>query len=241
MSILSEKGISFILALFALLSIAGCSKKPQAPSGFLEMPDQLAEDKTVPFNKFWYDRKFDFSKVNKMYVAPIDTKHFMNASWLQSLNERAALGQIQKDVEELAEFTRSEFIEAFKNDPQKRFALVNQPGPETLTLEFAIIEVNPSKPALEAAGYFIRGVGLLNQTSIAMEAKFTDFETGKIVMMAQDKESPRIALIADLGKLTWYRTSEREIQQWGNQLVGLCSYGREEALTDPFPFTLIAW
>ena len=118
-----------------------------------------------------------------------------------------------------------------------------------LILEAAIVEVVPSKVALNALGYAPFGIGLTvnavrmvaNDTSTcAMEARIRDASTKEIVATVADREAQQLAVVSVRG-LTWYSNAETIITQWSQQLVQVANRKPGETVKDVDTFTLKPW
>ena len=147
-------------ARFLLLALVpgGCKAKPAASAGFADEA-LMTSDRSVPFHKFWRKPGVDLSRYGKLYVADVSTSYMLGMTQWQK-GERKA--EIEQDVRSLGGFTRQAIKQAFRDDPDHRFEVLDDPKAETgvLVFEFALIEVVPSKVVLNGLGYAPFGVGL---------------------------------------------------------------------------------
>lgn len=246
-----------ILALFmvSLAAWSGCQTAhkatkpaPAQVTAFLPEPQKLKEQKpTFPFNKLWFDDGFDWRKYNKIVVAPVDTEHLLKQDWWKKLNEQKAVSDPKKDCITIGNYMRKAFQTAVREDPQKRFAVVDAPEPGALILELALVDLVPTKAFLNAVetvvGFVIFPVAFLttlNSGSVAMEGRIKDVQTGKIVCMFTDRENGSFAII-DAAGLTWYRHAENIIQEWSRNFVAIANSEDYLKVKRKFPFKPVAW
>jgi len=135
-------------------------------------------------------------------------------------------------------------VNEFKHDPKQRFQVIelaNQHRQPALRLELALIEINPSQPALHAAGWLIPGggtaAGVVNQRRAAFEGRLRDLQTGEVVATFADRDMQDAGPL-DLTRLTWYGPAKGIIDQWAKQFVQIANRKPGEAVTDPTAFTL---
>src|SRR5579862_4569368 len=136
------------ICFLALLTF-GCRARPAPDSGFLQDPNLMKADSAVPFNRMYTNPKYLSKNFSEIYVAPVNTDYVM----AENLWEKATLAEVnksdvKKNVEMLADYQRNAFIKACENDPNKKFKVVEKPGPNTLILETAIVQLVPSKAEL---------------------------------------------------------------------------------------------
>ena len=60
---------------------------------------------------------------------------------------------MQEDLATMAQYMQQEFKTAFRNDPYRRFQVVDVPQKGSLTLELALTELVPSNVALSVLEY----------------------------------------------------------------------------------------
>ena len=226
-----------LASLLGCLFLVACRAKPAPDAGFLDQPKLMAADANGPFNRIYRNPKFQAKRFAELFVAPVNINHLM----AQNLWEKGTLAtmnpqDVRKNIEFLAEYQRLAFIKAAKDDPQKHFRIVDRPGPSTLILEVAIVQLVPSKPELQAASY-VPGAGLiatgvmvagstLTQSEdqgkgvIAMEGRTRDGETGETVWMFADREHPPMAIV-DFKALTWWEPAKPICDAWARQFVQL--------------------
>ena len=248
-----------LITLFCLLclALAGCSSmrsgsndvkaavvEPAPDAGFIENPELQTKRDDLPFHKVWIKSDFDKIGYKALVVAPVNTQYVMDMDWLHKAGSASWVGNVKKDIEKLAIYFHDEVVKQFTEDPNKRFQVMEDPGtpvPETLRLELALIEINPSQPVLHAAGWLIPGggtaAGAVNQRRAAFEGRLRDLQTGEVVATFADRDMQDVGPI-DLTRLTWYGPAKGIMDQWAKQFVQIANRQPGESVTDPTAFTL---
>ena len=243
---------------YCLLSF-GCSASPAPDAGFLQDTKLLKADKAVPFNRIYINPAYRDKSYTEIYVAPVNIDYML----AENIWEKAALANIsQADVNKnaalLANYLRTAFIKACKDDPHNKFKPVDKPGPNTLVLEMAIVQLVPSKSELQAlslvpVGYFgiaseavMFGGSALTQSEdqgkgvIAIEARTRDGPNGGIVSMFADREHPPLALL-DIKSLFWWESAKPICDGWARQFVELANHPKEGKIREIPNFQLLVW
>lgn len=244
---MSQRNRWALIASVLMAVLVGCKAAPAPSVGFAD-PSVLKSDPTVPFNKFWQKPGVDWKSYDKIYVAEVNTSYMLKQTFWQK-GERQA--DIERDVQKLAAYTRDSISKAFREDPHHRFQVVDHPthDPHTLVLEFALVEVVPSKVVLNALGYapFFIGTGITvvrtvaqDKSSAAFEARTRDAATQEIVLQAADREAEQFAVI-DVRGLTWYSDAEGIIDVWSKQLVLVANRKPGEKVEGAPTFRLLPW
>jgi hypothetical protein len=219
--------------------------KPSQGAGFVPV-DQMSKREDLPFNKVWVQAGVDFKAYRTVYIKPVNTKYLLQANWWQ---QNFRQDDYANDVQNVANYMRQKFIEAFQNDPNQRFKVLQKPQRGSLTIELALTELVPSNVVLEAAGYAPEGIGLGVKvveratgadSTVAFEARIVDSKTGKILAMAADREAEQIAPV-NLRGLTWYGVAHGIIDTWAQQFVDIANKQPGEVIKDTSPFTLKIW
>jgi len=240
-----RKPCTTLLAMAALL--AGCKAAPAPSVGFAD-PKELKNDPNIPFDKFWRKPGLDIKSYDKIFIADINTAYMLKTTnWQQGERQ----GQIESDVQKLAKYTHDSITKAFRDDPRHRFKVVGVPTsePHVLVLEFALVQVVPSKVLLNALGYapFFIGTGITvvrtiadDKSSAAFEARVRDASTGEIVMLAADREEQAFTIV-DLRGLTWYSDAEEIIDNWSKEFVLIANTQPGEKVAGAPIFRLLPW
>src|SRR6266496_3817715 len=202
------------VSLIAFLLFGGCRAKPAPDSGFLHDPKLMMADKGIPFNRMYRNPKFSDKRFTEIFVAPVNTDYVMAENlWEKATLANVSAEDVKKSVQLLAEYLQHAFVKALESDPKHRFKVVHQPGPNTLVLELAIVQLVPSKVELQAlslvpVGFFgVVGTGVMMGGSaltnsedqgkgvIAMEGRTRDGTSGEVVSMFADREHPPITIV----------------------------------------------
>jgi hypothetical protein len=241
------------------LLLAGCRARPAPDSGFLRDSKLMAADKAAPFNRIYRNPKFDEGRFTEIYVAPVNTDYVM----AQNIWEKASLAsvnpeEVRKNVRLTAEYLRRAYIKAAEDDPHGRFKVVDTPGPRTLVLETAVVQLVPSKAELQALSLvpvgFVGAIGsgvmaggsLLTGSEdqgkgvIAMEGRTRDGATGEVVWMFADREHPPTAIV-DIKALFWWEPVKPICDAWARQFIQLQNNPRAAKVESIPNFQLLVW
>jgi len=240
------RGIVPLMLLFAM-TLIGCKAKPAQPAGFAD-ESLMKADKSVPFDRFWRKPGVSLSRYKTLYVADVNTAYMLQQTdWQKGERKR----QIEQDVQALRVRTREAIVKAFREDPNRRFTVVDTPthAPDALIFEMALIEVVPSKVTLNALGYAPFGVGMTlnalrtignDKSTCAFEARTRDASTGEILMLAADREAEQMTLV-DLRGLTWYSHVDGIVKDWARQFVQVANQKPGQVIKDTAKFRLQPW
>ena len=238
-----------LIALFCLwiAASAGCKATAAEAAGFVDASRQ-EKDETLPFHSAWRNPDRDLTHYDKIWVAPVDTSHLLKMDlWREG--EAGAAGQFEEDVEKIAVKVRENLIQAFKEPPEaveSRFTVVDEPkGAKTIKLEFAIVEIVPSKAILEAASWAMPfGTGILlsplNTSTAAMEGRFADANSGQVILAFADREGEKLRPV-DLAGFTWYTHARGIMKDWARQLVQVANQKPGEKIEDTKFYTIKPW
>lgn len=238
------------------LALAGCSSverlakaSPAPDSGFLTNASQMTEQRErFPFNRVWISPEFRKQRQNykSVILAPVKTSHLEHMDWWQKQSARTQ-EDLSADADTIARYTHNAFADAIANDPSHRYVVAAKPGPGTLKLEIALVELVPSKAFLNAAstvgGFFVPGAGLAataGKGSVAIEARLTDSTSGKLLAQMADREEGKSAVV-DIAGMSWYSSAKTTIDEWAAQFVRLANSEYTEQVPDSAPFTFVTW
>lgn len=246
--------------LLTSIALSGCAsmdsmessldKRMKAPpsdgAGFVSM-QQMAKRPDLPFDKAWIKQGVNWRRYTTIYIARVHTDFLMQANWWQQ-NFRA--DHMQQDVATMAAFMRTQFINAFQNDPYHRFRVVPAPESGSLTLELALTELVPSNVLLDAikiGGPYGSGVAAMGleratqaQSTVAFEGRVKDTNTGETLATFADREYAKFRII-DLKGLTWYGNAEDIITEWSCQCVRIANRRPGEIIKPASTFSLKPW
>lgn len=241
------------LLVAVVLAMVGCKATPAPDSGFLDDSSSLKRNPDLPFAKGYWNREVSQQKYTHIYVAPVNTRYVM----AQNIWERASAAQVreedlQKAMNDMGEYMREAFKKAAAEDPRRRLVVVDKPGPNTIVLEMAIVQLVPSKAALNAMGFIswiptaVTVVGSTVAESqdhgkgvIAMEARLRDGVTGEVVGMFADRESPPVAIL-DIKALSWWAPCKAVIDNWARQFIEVANNPGKK-VSDAKQFELLVW
>jgi hypothetical protein len=219
---------------------------PAAGTGYVPM-QQLAKNPDLPFDKAWIKQGVDWRRYRTIYIAPVNTDYLVRANWWQ---ETIRADQMQRDVQNMATFMRTQFITAFQNDPRQHLRVVMSPERGSLTLEMAITELVPGHVLLnviKVAGPYGSGLaaaalerGTEAQSTVAFEARLKDTDTGETVSMFADRAYATARPI-DLKGFTWYGNAEDIVKQWAQQFVEVANRRPGEVIKPASTFSLMPW
>jgi hypothetical protein len=251
-----------LLLLFCLLALlfAGCSSMtsasnevkdvyvaPAPDAGFIQHPERQEKRADLPFQKVWVKSGFDAAEYKTLFVAPVNTQYMLDMDWLHSMSSASWYGGVKKDIEDLAVYFHDQTVKEFTDDPNHRFQVIGKPGPSglgALSLELALIEIDPSQPVLHAAGWLAPGgtvaAGAINQRKAAFEGRLRDLQTGEVVATFADRNMQDVGPI-DLRRYTWYGPAKSIMDQWAKQFVQIANRKPGEIVTDPIAFTMKPW
>jgi hypothetical protein len=239
--------IQLILILLIASLLAGCRAKPAQSAGFADA-NLMNHDPLIPFNQFWRKADVDWTRYNTLYVADVNTSYMLAMTDWQK-GERKE--EIERDVHSIAVYTREAIKQAFRDDSKHRFQVVDAPteNSRAVVFEMALIELVPSKVALNALGYAPFGVGLgvsavrgaaNDKSTVAFEARIRDAATGDVLMQAADREAEQAAII-DLRGFKWYTHAHAIIDSWSKQWVRVVEQKPGEKIKDVDTFRLLPW
>jgi len=251
-----------LTVILASIFISGCTTaeiesklapkaKPAEKTAFLgDKPMRPRGD--IPFHSAWVKTGFNKNDYNRIYIAEVDLSHLKNMSWWNEIEGQVTKTDMQERVENIAEYTRDVFENAFLADPKQKYRVTSRPGADTLILEIAIIEAIPNKKGFEA---ITRGLGLINpavslagsiarskgsKSSVAFEARIRDGATNEIVVQIADREQEKVSYI-NTKDFQWYGHIESIIEEWADQFVQLANRAPTDIISDTPGFDLKMW
>jgi hypothetical protein len=218
--------------------------QPSEFTGFIANPGQMTRHPNLPFQKVWIQPGLKMKNYQAIVVAPVNTQYLLQMNWLHQLSSVNVLSNVKQDFTELAGYFYDQIVTDFRTDPNHRFQVVNYPASQkkqTLQLEIALTEINPSMPALHAAGWLIPGggtaAGLVNQRRASFEGRLRDLKTNKIVATFADRNMQNINPI-DLTRLTWWGPAKQIMDEWARQFVEIANKQPGEKIADPIPVSI---
>lgn len=246
--------VTKICLLAGLILLAGCKAGEAPDSGFNPNPELMSKDDTVPFQRSYWNNKFDPNAYNEIIIAPVNTDYIMAYGFWEGLNiANFDKEKLKKEITELADYTQKSFTKAFREDPNHRFTVVDTAGPNTLILELALVQVVPSRAVLSTLGCVSgipAAVGMaagaatksqdVGKGVVAIEGRVRDGRTSEIIGMFADCEHPKSAIL-DLKALNWWAPAKAIIDEWSQQLVAVANRPPGTVVKDSPAFELLVW
>ncbi len=248
------KGAMLLLAL-ALASCRTAKSVVAAvevkPSTFLEHAGELKEvRKRSPFLGNWWnpDKKMAeaLEKARKIYIAPVLHSHVRP---MEGIIPKIEYGSWRRDrnLPSLAKYTRKKFIQVFKEAKNPRFAVVDEPDKEAVTLELSLLEWVPNT----YTGFTVRevvdwvtfdGVAAVTLKGtrglIAIEGRLLEPKSGKSLFEFADKEIGKTVLILPIQEFFPSGQAHFAITEWAKQLEELFRTKSDVKVKDSFPVVL---
>ncbi len=243
------------ICLLAGLALAGCKAGEVPNSGFIPNAELMSKDANVPFQRTYWNDKYDPKAYNEIFIAPVNSDYIMaEGSWEKMNIANLDKEKLQKEIAELADYTQHSFTKAFMDDPNHRFTVVDAVGPNTLILELALVQVVPSHTVLSAIGCVLpsatAAVGMaggaasksqdIGKGVVAIEGRFRDGNTGEIIGMFADCEHPKSAIL-DFKALNWWAPAKVIIDDWSQQMVEAANSTPGTVVKDSPTFELLVW
>ena len=246
---------TIVLSLVLFLSACSLLKaRPAEHAGFLPKPELVVEMRErAPFNFYWVFDAKQYAELRKdygqVYIAPIDTSVVKEIYLASSGSDKTKQARIQ-EAEELASYFRAKLklsLKAIltKTETQIPVRIVDKPGPKTLSLKLALVQVVPTNPGVNlvgtAAGFFVPGGGLVKlagEGSVAMEGFTAENEEQKDVLeQFKDRESHKASAftVKDYQRYAHIRVA---IDDWADQLATLLTTPSEVQVEDSLPLSL---
>ena len=206
-------------------SSSGLKAKTLPTSAFLHDAGSLKPHRErAPFNALWVSPKFEAVRGNYrgISIAPVTTQYLREVDRpLVTMME----GPKAKDrpVAQTAEVVRNEFSTAFRNAPGGRYQLVSGKGRGVLTLELALVELNPTNVVGNAVKYGAPGGAAMapaTKGNCALEGKLRDSLTGEVLLSFADNEQDKFGLIS-LRDFSSYGHARSSIKDWAKQFAEL--------------------
>ena len=198
------------------------------PSPYLEHPSQMVtERERLPFHKIWWpaDRSLiaRAARQTTLYIAPVRLD-FLRPIKKPLPRREVELGSIQRRERDIAFYLRNEFGRAFLHSPAPRYRLASGPRRDSLTLELALIELNPTSPkgnAVKTGLKFVVGpiAGLgsyFTQGNIAIEGKLRNTRTGELLFQFADNQSDKMTFYS-LRDFQPYGHATHTVEEWARQ------------------------
>ena len=223
---------------------------PAKLSPFVERQSEMITLRDrLPFHKIWWPKDptvlVRASSQHTLYIAPVRLDYLRPIKKPLPRKE-VEEGSIQRREREMAFYLRNEFGRAFLNPPTyPRFRLTSGPRPDAVTLELAIVELNPTSPkgnAVKTGLKFVVGpvAGLgsyFTQGNIAIEGKLRNNRTGELIFQFADTPSDKMTFYS-LRDFRPYGHATHTIQEWAKQFEEFTRTRSNERVKPSLCFTL---
>lgn len=240
-----------------LLLLTSCSTTnhllkawPAEPSGFLEPSATMnPHPSDSPFHLAVHSTSWEVHErarsKKEIYIAPVDISRLRG---IQSTIARTTYSVTGWDrpVEEMANEIRLEFAQAFIDSSAPVYRVVAQPGPDSVTLDLALVELDPTSVtgnAVRKVGSYLLGPLLTVATfgttagSIAIEGKVLCSDTNDVVFQFADREGDQLSVFS-MKDFEHYGFIEKIIKEWAEQFEVLTRTPPQQKIQDSSWFTL---
>lgn len=243
-----------ILIIFSLgLSSCGTANRllkagPARLTPFFEQPE-LAKDgrRQFGFQKVWASQDHQvlqesFAK-KKLHIAPVTLDYLRPAS--KGLGSRT-----KRHEREMATRLQSEFTRAFQRSPAPYYQLTDQPGRDTVVLQLALTELNPTSAQGNAITTVLKLVvtpiaalgGFFTKGNIAIEGKMLvpmpgQGKPSRVFFQFADKERDKLTLFS-LRDYQSYGHATHTIRDWAVHFEEMTRARRGEKVRDSTALTL---
>lgn len=166
--------------------------------------------------------------MKQIYVAPVSLAELRPMLDVRLRGSKSRGEARDKHAPELAAALQKEFAEALQKHPAPHYTVVGKPGANTLVLELAVTELNPTSVPLSAAKLAaslalgpagsVGGLAVRSAGNIAIEGRLRAGTKGAVVYQFADNESD---------KLTFY--SIRDFRPYGHAKVTIREWARQFA------------
>ena len=238
----------FLSALGAIL--AGCAvgaRITTVDNTFLEDVNVESKIENLPFDHAWVNPKFDGRLYSKVYFPAIRVDLLaQNNKWERSI------GPIIKNYEEydaearqIAAYFHEQITKEFSEYSENRMQLVHAPGPDVITIQLALTELEFSHPLARAAALAApmpgTGVALATMTDPHMAFAARIYAPGgQLVATAADRKFPPTRII-DLNKLTVTSANREICSIWAEIFAEAVNKGRFQKTESRGRFSILPW
>lgn len=144
----------------------------------------------------------------------------------------------------MAKFINETLEMVFREDPNKRFQVVQHADQSTVIYEFAIVELRPTKVVVNAAGTalgaVVPGGGLVKSTakgSIAVEVSARDGKDNELLLTWADREIDRSAPFS-FRDFAAYAHARKTVRRWAEDLLEAWTTPDTHLIEGPSPVTI---
>ena len=237
-------GLSAFMAISSVSYSAAAKVNAAESSPFLENQAGLAPNRArSPFKQVYHNPSSAAWKrvanFNQIYVAPVTLRYLRPVDLKTNRYTAAQLAQ----AKELAGYMRKRMESEIASGG--RYQTVSKPGPKTLTLELAIIELRPTNfvgnVASTGAGVALPGAYVVGSQftkgKIAVEGRLKNASNGEVLMAFADSKQDKMSLFSfrDFSPTAHNR---RAVDDWAIQLRELSKTSQSKKVAGTSAFTL---
>ena len=232
--------------------VAAVSVKPTA---FLPHAADLKENRSrSPFLGNWWTTDPSVlqaaQQVKSIYIAPVVSDELRPMEQKFTKMEFSDKRRSKK-MKGLLTYAHDKFVHAFKSDKKSRFAVVDAPSTDAMTLKLSIIEWEPNtysglvvREAVDLVTLPMVGGSLLGKPSrgmIAIEGVLTEPKTGQSFFEFADKEEAKTLFFFFPQELFPTGQAKFAIREWAKQFKDLMSSPDNKQVKDSLPFQVIGF
>lgn len=226
--------VILLLALFLLPSCQSVRKlvkaSPADRSEFLDHRDEMTRmPADAAFQFLWRSpqrRVHDRARpLTKLYIAPVRLDFLRPQRQGFTKWGREASGPLSPEGPRMAERIRQEFIAAFQRSESPRYTVVPAPARDALTLEIALVELNPTEVTRNVGKFgaklllgpvgTVAGLAVHSSGNIAIEGKIVLPRDREPVFAFADNESDKLTLYC-LRDFAPYGHATIAVKEWAS-------------------------
>ncbi len=262
-----------VLLVGVMLFLGGCfviKARPIDATAFLPHGAELIDmPERAPFNGIFVPDSKRFDAVVEMHrkvvILPVDTEYasqrivdgdLPDAFKQRRLEELEEMGRyFQARVRQtLEDYRRPDVDEEIlasgsagattDSDTTPYFMLADEVSADSVVLELALVEVQPTNPGINIVGtiggFLLPGGGiikLLGTGSVAIEGRIRDGESGEVFFEFKDREIDKASAFS-VKDFQMYAHARRTIDEWAGQIAEILSTGSDQQVNDALPFSL---
>lgn len=237
--------------LASALLLSGCATNPAPNAGFVS-GSQMSEPHHAKFlQRTWISPKLKNisfqQQFDAVYIAPVNTSYLGKQTWWQLQTNAETRAELEANAAKLANDLRLQLAREIASYPGHHYRIASAPGPRTLCIELALVELVPSKAfwnaGATAAGFVVPGAHALTALgagSIAMEGRLRDGGSGEVIAMFADRRKDQVAPINVRG-MTWYGGASKNIEIWAKEGAEFLNLPPGETVERKGRLTLKPW
>jgi len=245
----------FFIAMLLTTAFPACSSTNRLfkaglvePSPFFEKP-WLAQNggEHLPFQKVWTTRDRQVleegMKKRRLFIAPVTLAHLRPVK--KALAGQELAWGVQRQEMDVARRLREELVSAFRHSRHPYYRLAEKPGADTLTLQLALIELQPTSPKGNAAMTVLKFVvtpfaalgRFFTKGNIAIEGKMLVAKSGQAYFQFADNEQDKLTFV-NMRDFQPYGHAVNTMREWALQFEEMTRTPRGGRVRDSSVLTL---